>query len=61
MSSDGILKNSKAIDRKSGIEIVPFSCLDGYKDSIQQIAASKYLILNDSISNLTGAKSAKED
>ncbi|MBN2253365.1 MAG: LTA synthase family protein [Kosmotogaceae bacterium] len=61
MSSDGVLNNSSAIDRKSGVEIAPFSCLDGYKDSIQQIAASKYFILNNSISNLTGGTGSEED
>ncbi|WP_367356322.1 LTA synthase family protein [Mesotoga sp.] len=61
MSSDGVLNNSSAIDRNSGVEIAPFSCLDGYKDSIQQIAASKYFILNNSISNLTGGTGAEEN
>lgn len=54
MSSDGILQNSIALDRATGEAIPPFSCLDGYKNSIQQIEASKYLILNDSISQLLG-------
>ncbi len=54
MSGDGILENSIAIDRTTGETIPSFSCLDGYKDSIQQIEASKYLILNDSISQLLG-------
>lgn len=54
MSGDGILQNSIALDRATGEAIPPFSCLDGYKNSIQQIEASKYLILNDSISQLLG-------
>ncbi len=52
MSPDGILNNSEAIDRSTGQPIPPFSCLDGYKNAIEQIEASKYFIVNDSISKL---------
>lgn len=61
MSSDGILDNSEAVERRTGKMITPYSCLDGYKDSIQQIQASKYLILNDSISNLMGVSNERDN